>query len=275
MDIVDILNILLDFILSKYFYLPIIYILVGVVIYKILKKIVVAVFNRQSRLIGKNRKRYSTLVQVIVDFIKIIIIAFVLLSILTVYGVDVKAALAGLGIVSVIVGLAFQDLFKDFIVGFTIIIEDYFSVGDTIKIGEFKGEVTHIGLKSTRLKNMDGSILIISNRNIDRVINYSSKYSLAMVEIPVAYESDLDKVEKVLTDLFKKLNKSIKELKGDIEIWGVEELGDSAVVYKIAAQTQILQQFSVQRQIRKAVKVEFDKENIKIPYNQIEVHNGK
>ena len=187
----------------------------------------------------------------------------------------VKAALAGLGIVSVIVGLAFQDLFKDFIVGFTIIIEDYFSVGDTIKIGEFKGEVTHIGLKSTRLKNMDGSILIISNRNIDRVINYSSKYSLAMVEIPVAYESDLDKVEKVLTDLFKKLNKSIKELKGDIEIWGVEELGDSAVVYKIAAQTQILQQFSVQRQIRKAVKVEFDKENIKIPYNQIEVHNGK
>ena len=183
--------------------------------------------------------------------------------------------MAGLGIVSVIVGLAFQDLFKDFIVGFTIIIEDYFSVGDTIKIGEFKGEVTHIGLKSTRLKNMDGSILIISNRNIDRVINYSSKYSLAMVEIPVAYESDLDKVEKVLTDLFKKLNKSIKELKGDIEIWGVEELGDSAVVYKIAAQTQILQQFSVQRQIRKAVKVEFDKENIKIPYNQIEVHNGK
>jgi small-conductance mechanosensitive channel len=140
MDIVDILNILLDFILSKYFYLPIIYILVGVLIYKILKKIVVAVFNRQSRLIGKNRKRYSTLVQVIVDLIKIIIIAFVLLSILTVYGVDVKAALAGLGIVSVIVGLAFQDLFKDFIVGFTIIIEDYFSVGDTIKIGEFKGE---------------------------------------------------------------------------------------------------------------------------------------
>lgn len=275
MDIVDILNILLDFILSKYFYLPIIYILVGVLIYKILKKIVVAVFNRQSRLIGKNRKRYSTLVQVIVDLIKIIIIAFVLLSILTVYGVDVKAALAGLGIVSVIVGLAFQDLFKDFIVGFTIIIEDYFSVGDTIKIGEFKGEVTHIGLKSTRLKNIDGSILIISNRNIDRVINYSSKYSLAMVEIPVAYESDLDKVEKVLMELFKKLNKSIKELKGDIEIWGVEELGDSAVVYKIAAQTQVLEQFSVQRQIRKAVKVEFDKENIKIPYNQIEVHNGK
>ena len=275
MDIVDFLNILVDIILSKYFYLPIIYIVVGVVIFKILKKIVVAVFNRQSRLIGKNRKRYSTLVQVIVDFIKLIIVALVILSILTVYGIDVKAALTGLGIVSVIVGLAFQDLFKDFIVGFTIIIEDYFSVGDTIKIGEFKGEVTHIGLKSTRLKNIDGSILIISNRNIDRVINYSSKYSLAMVEIPVAYESDLDKVEKVLTDLFKKLNKSIKELKGDIEIWGVEELGDSAVVYKIAAQTQVLEQFSVQRQIRKAVKVEFDKENIKIPYNQIEVHNGK
>ncbi len=275
MDIVDFLNILVDIILSKYFYLPIIYIVVGVVIFKILKKIVVAVFNRQSRLIGKNRKRYSTLVQVIVDFIKLIIVALVILSILTVYGIDVKAALTGLGIVSVIVGLAFQDLFKDFIVGFTIIIEDYFSVGDTIKIGEFKGEVTHIGLKSTRLKNIDGSILIISNRNIDRVINYSSKYSLAMVEIPVAYESDLDKVEKVLTDLFKKLNKSIKELKGDIEIWGVEELGDSAVVYKIAAQTQVLEQFSVQRQIRKAIKVEFDKENIKIPYNQIEVHNGK
>lgn len=266
---------ILDVLINKLFYLPFVYIFVGIIVYSIIKKIVIALFNKQSKLMKTNKNRYKTLIQLLVDVIKFVTVFIVILSILSVYGINVKAALAGLGIVSVVIGLAFQDLFKDYIVGFSIILEDYFSVGDTITVDGFRGEVIHIGLKSTKIKSYDGQIMAIANRNIDKVINHSRNQSLAIIEVPVAYESDLDKVEKVLTDLFKELQDEIEEITGEISIWGVDDLGDSAVVYKVVAPTVPMQHFAVQRKIRRAVKVRFDKEHIKIPYTQIEVHNGK
>ena len=265
----------IDIITNKLFYKPIVYIVVGLIVYEIIKKVIMSLFNKQSKLLKSNKNRYKTLVQLLVDMIKFTIIFIVILSILSVYGVNVQAALAGLGIVSVVIGLAFQDLFKDYIVGFSIILEDYFSVGDTIMVSDFRGEVIHIGLKSTKIKSYDGAVMAIANRNIDKVINYSRDKSLAVVEVPVAYESYLEKVEKVLNDLFKTLPKEIPEIAGDITIWGVDDLGDSAVVYKVVAPTISMQHFMVQRKIRKAIKIRFDKEKIKIPYTQIEVHNGK
>ncbi len=270
-----VLDKVIDIITNELFYKPIVYVFIGIIVYTIIKKIIISLFNRQSKLLKQNKNRYKTLLQLVVDIIKFVTIFIVIISILSVYGVNVQAALAGLGIVSVVVGLAFQDLFKDYIVGFSIILEDYFSVGDTITVDGFRGEVIHIGLKSTKIKSYDGSIMTIANRNIDKVINYSRNQSLAIVEVPVAYESDLDKVEKVLNDLFKTLPNFIPEIEGDITIWGVEELGDSAIVYKVVAPTIPMQHFMVQRKIRKAIKTRFDKENIKIPYTQIEVHNGK
>lgn len=263
------------FVLRPEFYLPIIYVLIGYVFFKLIKKIITTLFNKRKRFNSKNNKRYNTLLQVTVDCVKVVIVALVILSILTVYGVDVKAALAGLGIISVLIGLAFQDLFKDFIVGFAIILEDYFSVGDTIEVSGFKGEVLHIGIKSTKIKRYDGPVLIIANRNIDKVINYTTTNSLAIVDIPVAYECDIEHVEDILQKLFKKLPSKIEDIKGEIDIWGVDELGSSAVVIKVAVKTTPLQNFAVERKIRKEVKKVFDKEGIKIPYTQIEVHHGK
>lgn len=265
----------INFLINPKIYLPVIYIIIGIISFALIRKIIVTVFKQRKRLSVKNNKKYNTLMQVIIDCIKIIIIFLVVLSILSLYGIDVKAALAGLGIISVLIGLAFQDLFKDVIVGFSIIVEDYFSVGDTIEVAGFKGEVLHIGIKSTKIKRFDGPVMIISNRNIDKVINYTTTNSLAIVEIPVAYEENIEEVEKVLNNLFKKLSKELEHLQEDIQIWGVEELGDSAVVIKVAVKTDSLEQFDIQRKIRKAVKQEFDKKEIKIPYTQIEVHNGK
>ena len=266
---------LLEKILIPEVYLPLIYITIGFVVYKVIRKIIVTIFNRYKIKSTRNKKRHNTLMTVVIDIIKIVIVTFVILSILTVYGIDVAAALAGLGIASVLIGLAFQDLFKDVIVGFFIIIEDQFSVGDTIEVGGFKGEVLHVGMKSTKIKKFDGPIMIIANRNIDKVINYTNTESMAIVDIPVAYEEDIDHVEKLLTDLAKKLNKKLEYLKGEIEVWGVEDLDSSAVVIRMAVKTEVLQHFGVQRKIRKEVKNLFNKEGIKIPYPQVEVHNGK
>lgn len=116
--------------------------------------------------------------------------------------------------------------------------------------------------------------MIISNRNITEVINYSKSNSLAVVEVGVSYEDNVEKVEKILIALCEKLTPQIKELKGEIEVLGVEKLGDSAVVFKITALTEPLKHYIVQRKLLKEIKMEFDKKGIKIPYPQVEVYNG-
>ena len=103
----------------------------------------------------------------------------------------------------------------------------------------------------------------------------STKFKKAYKKVMSYPKFKKKEFEEVLTKLFKELNTKIDHLKGEISIWGVESLGDSAVVIKVAVLTECMEHFGVQRKIRKEVKKVFDKKGIKIPYTQIEVHNGK
>ena len=98
---------------------------------------------------------------------------------------------------------------------------------------------------------------------------------MAIVDVAVSYEDKVEKVEKVLKQLAEELTNSLTKLKGPVEVLGIENLADSSVVFRITAKTNTLEHFGIQREIRKAVKLRLDKEKIKIPYPQIEVHNGK
>jgi len=268
----------MDKILIKELYLPVIYILIGYIIFKLLKWLVKTTLGRKQLHLEKNSynfKKIETFKNLTINFIKVLVIIFIVLSILPVYGINVSSLLAGLGIISAVVALAFQDILKDLISGVSIILENQFAIGDTISVGDFKGEVIHMGLKSTRIRKYSGEIKIIANRNITDIINYSCSYSLAIVDVSVSYEDNLEKVEKTLNELAERLSKEIPNLKGSIEVLGIENLDSSAVVYRMTAKTKSLQQFTVQRQIRKEVKLALDQAKIKIPYTQIEVHNGK
>ena len=205
---------------------------------------------------------------------KYTVIIFLILAILTVYGVDVTSVLTGLGIVGVVLGLALQDLAKDIIAGFSIIFENQYAIGDTISINGFKGEVIFLGLKTTKIKNYEGQVKIVANRNATEVINYSMENSLAIVDIDVSYEEDNEKVEKVLTELATELTKTLPKLKGKVELLGIQELASSSVKYRMIAPTVSMEHFEIERKIRKEVKERLDKENIKIPYPQLEVHHG-
>ena len=110
---------------------------------------------------------------------------------------------------------------------------------------------------------------------MDNLINYSINNSLAIVDVNVSYDIESDKVEKVIEGLFKRLSGKIEFATKEPELWGVNELSDSSVVYRIAVETEPMKQFGVERFLKKEIKKEFDKENIKLPYKQIEVHNGK
>lgn len=264
---------MLDKILVKEFIAPIVIILVAILINLILKSLLKKLFKIKKNISNKQKTIYSLVYNIIKYFILIIAI----LMILDVFGVDTKTLVASLGVIGLVVGLALQDLLKDFISGVTIIFENQYCIGDTICVGDFKGEVIGLGLKTTRIRNSTGEIKILSNRNISEVINYSQMNSTAIVDIPVAYEEDYERVENILNKLFEdsKKNNKIPFLKNDVKVLGINELSESSIIIRITAETESCKQYDVQRLIMKEVKKIFDKEKIKIPYPQIEVHNGK
>ncbi len=257
--------------LFKYVVLPVIYIAIGYLFHKVLKIAIARIFD-SHKIKGKDKKRVDTTRILIQNFLKYIIMIVVLLFILNAYSIDVKSILAGLGIGVAVVGLAFQDILKDILAGISILLENQFEVGDDIEVDGFRGQVIFIGLKTTRIKNYKGAVKIISNRNITQVINYSLNPALAILELPIRYESDLDQVEKALLKISKTIEKTCNKLKGPIEIWGVDQLGDSSVVYKIAVLTIPGEQFNVERLLKKEFKQGLEKNGFSIPYPQLEVH---
>ena len=246
-----------------------IYIAIGCIIYAIIKRFL-------NKSLSKNTKnRQKTITKLIINIVKAIIICFEIIVILKVFGIDVTSLLAGLGIASVVLGLALQDIMKDILAGLFIIIDDQFDVGDLIEINDFTGTVLSIGFKTTKIKDVEGKVKIISNRNIVEVTNYSKSNSFAILDVPVSYEEDLEKVEKVLNVITERINKEVKDISGEVNVLGIEKLADSSINYRIMGEVKPTTQYAVKREMRKIIKEEFDKANISIPYNKLEVINGK
>lgn len=252
---------------------PVIIIIVCVLIHRLFKALIHHVFNI------KNKKRISqrqkTLLSLINNVVKYFLVILGFLLILDIYGVNTKSIIASLGVVGVVVGLAVQDTLKDFIAGTFIIFDNQYQIGDTVTINGFKGEVVSLGMKTTRIKAYTGEVMIISNREITQITNHSLENSLAIVDIPVSYDEDGKKVEKVLLSLCNELTKSLKDIKGDVQLLGINSFDDSSIVYRIVVETKAMEHYHVQRDILKSIKETFDMEKIEIPYKQVVIHNGK
>jgi len=263
---------LLEFITSKKFYLPIIYIIIGVVIYYI----VVGIINRTSKIKLKNSKkqveqRKITIVNLIKNIIKYLITIFVILAILSVYGVNTTNIIASLGIVGVVVGLAFQDIIKDFLAGIFIIFDNKYTIGDIVSINGFKGEVIALGLKTTKIKAYTGEILSLNNSSFTEVINYSQSLNKYILTIGVSYDTNIDKLERVLEKLVPKIEE-LEEVKNEVVLLGVEELSTSSINYSIMFECLPLKCLPVKRKVLKMIKEELDNNKIEIPYNKLDVY---
>lgn len=254
---------------------PIIYIIMGMIVYYLIKRCFNKISQTGKNLTKQQKQKTKTLHIMVLNIIKYVIVIIEILAILSAFGVNVKSIVAGLGITTAIIGLAFQDLAKDLIAGFSIITENQYEIGDIIEVDNFRGEVIFIGLKTTRIRNYKGATKIIANHNMDNLINYSLHTSLAVLDINVSYDCNPDKVEEILLNLADKLEGTISKAKGKMQVLGIENLDESSVKYRVVQETAAAQEFEVERQLRKAIKKEFDNNNIEIPYQQIEVHNGK
>ena len=194
--------------------------------------------------------------------------------ILDIFGIDTKTLIASLGVVGLVAGLAVQDTLKDFVAGMSIILENQYRVGDTITIKGFRGEVISLGIKSTRLRSLTGEIMIVPNHLIEEVINHSLEKSVAVVDIPVSYDTNIDKLENVLNELFADLDKSLTGLKGEIKLLGLQSYDDSSITYRVCVDTVPMEHLRIERELKKAIKVALDKNHIEIPFTQVVIHNG-
>ena len=267
------MNKVLDMFLQKQIIGPIVVLLVSMVGYKIIKKLLRKFIDLRSKKV--DQKRRNTIFYLLKSIIKILIYAVDVLIILEIYGFDTKAIITSLSVIGAVVVLAFQDFIKAIIAGITIVFEGQYRVGDVIEVAGFKGEVIYLGLKSTKIKANTGEIKIISNHLVTEVINYSLSDSLAIVDVDVAYESDLSKVESLLTKLCERLTKELPHLKGEVNLLGINSLEASSVRYRLTVLTEPTENFGVQRLMRKEIKLELDKNGIEIPYNQVVMHNKK
>ena len=259
---------------SEKFYLPFVYVIVGLFLYLVVNSVINKLTAKHKSTRGRD-KRKDTIIDLSKNIFKYIIVILIILQILKLYGVDTTSIIASIGVFAVVIGLAFQDVLKDLLVGATIILESQFAIGEIVEINGFKGEVISLTLKTTRLKSYKGEVKIIANRNIGEITNYSLDNVLVRVIASVSYESDNKKVEKVLNELIEKLNTSIPELKSKITIEGIDSLSDSSVDYLLTAKSSVKNEFVVKRKLLKEIKNAFDQNGIEIPYPQVEVHNEK
>lgn len=264
---------LLETILSIKVIGPVITVIIMFIIYKILKRIIKKIFSFKTSKIKE--KKQLTLMKFFINIARVICFIIAIVIILGIFGVNTAALVTSLGAITVVLGLALQDVLKDFISGIAFIFEDSYNVGDWVTINGFKGEVISLGTKTTRVRAYEGDVLIINNARITEVINHTSANSLAIVDVNVSYEEDISRVEKVLNELCLELKNKLTTLKGEIELLGIEKLDSSSVVFRITAEVESGSQYNVQREIRKQVKLKLDKNNITIPYNQLVVHNER
>ena len=271
---IDLLKVVLNIITKKEVYGVIITIAIAYFLYKTTTLILEDLINY-----GKTtyeRKKRVTIVNLFKNIAKYLILIIAILVILSIYGINVKGMVAGLGIAGTIIGLALQDTFKDIINGINIITENYFVVGDIVSYNSFTGEVVEFGLKSTKIKNVNGETYIIANRNIWEIKNISQEEQSVTLDIPIPYKIDVTTAEKIiLEDIVPKIKKIDNVFSDSVQYLGVNELADSSIKFLILFKCQRDKHWQAKRDANRIILMELAKHNIGIPFPQLEVHYEK
>ena len=214
-------------------------------------------------------KRIATLETVFYSTAKIVVLVITVMMIIPEFGINIGPILAVVGVAGLAFGFGAQYLIRDLIAGLFIILEDQYRKGDSIKVGDIAGTVEEINLRKTVLRDIDGVEHHIPNGEIKIASNRTKLWAKINLEIGVAYDTDLDRVIKVLNKVGEEMAKD-KGWKDIIieepQALGVNEFADSAIIIKVSGKVKPGEQWGTARELRKRIKIAFDKEKIEIPF---------
>jgi small-conductance mechanosensitive channel len=218
------------------------------------------------------RKKTFTVISVFSNLILVMGVLIASLVIADTLGINILPVLTGAGVLGIIIGFGAQNLIKDIINGLFILIEQWFQVEDIITVGNISGVVEKFNLRTTVIRDLNGKVHFIPNGQITILGNFTSGWARAVVDISVSYKENTERVLGVLEEVFddfmkkKEYKKFILERPSVIGDGGIDDLGDSAVVFKIILKVKPPNQWTIERQLRKMIKSKFDETGIEIPY---------
>ena len=217
----------------------------------------------------ETNKRILTLLPLFNNVIRIALILVAGMSVLSHIGINIAPLLAGAGIVGLAVGFGAQTLVKDVITGAFILMEDSISVGDWVDAGGHAGTVEHLTIRTLTLRDLTGAVFVIPFGEVTTVKNSNRDFGFALVDAGVAYREDYGEVVQALQDVATELQQDETwgpDIIGDLELFGLNNLGDSAVEIRVRLKTMPLRQFAVRRAFLERMKRVFDERGIEIPF---------
>ncbi len=223
-------------------------------------------------------KRVDTLNSIVSSTVMIIIVIVAAITIMGQLNIRIGPVLAAIGIVGVAVGFGAQHLVKDVISGFFILLDDQIRVGDVVQIVGRGGLVENVNLRMTVLRDLAGNVHYVRNGEIDVITNMTKEYSRYVFDIGVAYREDVDEVIEVVKEVDEELRSDPQfstDILEPIEILGLDQFANSAIIIKARTKTKPIRQWAVGREFNRRLKKIFDEKDIEIPFPHITLYMGQ
>ena len=223
-------------------------------------------------------KRIDTLVGILLGVMRIVLYTVFIIMLLGKFGIDIGPLLASAGILGLAVGFGAQELVRDYISGFFMLLEDQVRAGDVAIINGTGGLVETIGLRTISLRDFSGTVHIFQNGKISSLSNMTKDWSAMLFDIGVAYKENVDQVMEIMKQVGDELRNDETfgpHIIEPIEVFGLDSFGDSALVIKARLKTKPIQQWTIGREYRRRLKIAFDAQNIEIPFPHTTVYWGE
>ncbi len=227
--------------------------------------------TRQDR-----ENRAQTLAGVFNSALSLLVLGGGSLMMLDEVGIPIVPLMGGAAVVGLAVAFGAQNLIKDYFSGFMVLLEDQYGINDVVKIGEISGLVEHISLRTTVLRDLEGTVHFIPHGTITTVSNQTHGWSRALFDVGIDYKEDADRVMEVLLEIGRDMRRDPAFgplILDDPEMLGVDQFADSSVIIKFFLKTRPLQQWTIKREMLRRIKKRFDELGIEIPYPHQTVHH--
>jgi moderate conductance mechanosensitive channel len=240
------------------------------IVYLIVKgignRIIERAFSRYEQRENVSSGRAQTLQHLSKNILGYLLLFILIVTVLQIINIDVTAILAGAGIIGLAIGFGAQGLVSDVVTGFFLLLERQIDVSDYVTTGSFSGIVESVGLRTTQIRGFDGTLHFVPNREITSLSNHSRGNMRALVDIGISYDDNIDNAIAVIQNTCDKIAAEDENIVEGPNVVGVQTLGTSDVVLRILAKTKNMEQWAVERKLRKAVKETLDANNIEIPF---------
>ncbi|MGH7255739.1 MAG: mechanosensitive ion channel family protein [Nitrospirales bacterium] len=227
---------------------------------------------------GSTKKRVATLTGLMQTIVVAALWAIVGIIVMGQLGLDIAPILAGAGILGLAVGFGAQNLVRDVISGFFLVLENHVRIGDVAIINGTGGLVEAITYRVIVLRDLAGVVHVFPNGTINTLSNMTKQWSAYLMDIGIAYKEDTDKVVAVMEDVAEELQRDPTfgpKILGPLEMFGVDAFGDSAVTIKARFRTLPIEQWTVGREYRRRLKKAFDAKGIEIPFPHLSLYMGE